>query len=118
MSVDVSGESRLSPAASGLDVATRVIVPEPVGFAAEARSVVLDGRVLTSAVYGGSAHVVANSEDAPMQWIPSEIFAHVPWLEDMIEFLGPRTVALLPEAQGARGPGAVGRWPYADGGAY
>jgi|tagenome__1003787_1003787.scaffolds.fasta_scaffold20972830_4 hypothetical protein len=45
-------------------------------------------------------------------WIMVELFEGIPWVEDVIDFLGPQTVALLREAQDFLAPynGWIGRW--------
>src|SRR4051812_36462232 len=50
--------------------------------------------------------------DSGRGWIMVELFEGIPWVEDVIDFLGPQTVALLREAQDvlARYNGWIGRW--------
>ena len=45
-------------------------------------------------------------------WIMVELFEGIPWVQDVIDFLGPRTVALLREAQHVLSPynACIGRW--------
>src|SRR4051812_37850351 len=49
---------------------------------------------------------------ADQGWIMVELFEGIPWVEDVIEFLGPDTAALLREAQDglARYSGWIGNW--------
>jgi hypothetical protein len=49
-------------------------------------------------------------------WMQVELFEGVPWTEDVIGYLGPRTTALLRDAQQTLQPynGWIGRWSDAD----
>ena len=56
--------------------------------------------------------LVAQSDDSDRGWIMVELFEGIPWVEDVIDFLGPQTTALLREAQDvlARYNGWIGTW--------
>lgn len=56
--------------------------------------------------------LVEHASDRDRGWIMVELFEGIPWVEDVIDFLGPHTTALLRDAQDvlARYNGRIGRW--------
>jgi hypothetical protein len=63
--------------------------------------------------FGYMEGVVARAErPADTNWIAVEMFEGIPWIEDVISYLGPQTTALLREAQDTLRPYNrwVGRW--------
>lgn len=56
--------------------------------------------------------LVEQASDRDRVWIMVELFEGIPWVEDVIDSLGPQTTALLREAQDvlALYAGCIGRW--------
>lgn len=84
-----------------------------VDRSAQSVQILPGGHEPLAAFFNYMEETIAAAEDqSDRNWIMVELFEGVPWIEDVLQYLGPRTVALLRTAQRvlAEHNGWIGNW--------